>query len=123
MKTMMMMSMLFFTGVMSVPMYDDVVDYNTDYFYDEHEVDIVFVPDCENSYNSANCTQCKDVVNRLKNETGTLIKIVNDIDLVCERIYGPAAKECVNVTNVLKKDLEHLEHTNATSLCKQWHYC
>lgn len=114
MKTMMFMSMLFFASVMSVPMYDDVVDYD-EYFYDD------FVPECE--YSSTNCTQCKDVVDRLKNETGTLVKIVNDIDLVCKRIYGPAAKECVNVTSILKKELEQLEKSNATALCKQWHYC
>lgn len=118
MKTMMMISMLFFAGVMSAPMYDDdVVDVVVD--YDDFDLD--FVPECE--YSSTNCTQCKDVVDRLKNETGTLVKIVNDIDLVCKRIYGPAAKECVNVTSILKKELEQLEKSNATALCKQWHYC
>ena len=118
MKTMMMISMLFFAGVMSAPMYDDdVVDVVVDVVVDYDD----FVPECE--YSSTNCTQCKDVVDRLKNETGTLVKIVNDIDLVCKRIYGPAAKECVNVTSILKKELEQLEKSNATALCKQWHYC
>ena len=114
----MMMSMLLFTYMNCAPTTEDIV-----YEVIDRDVDvIIFEPECHYDY-AKNCTQCKDVVNRLKNETGTLVKIVNDIDLVCQRIYGPAAKECVNVTNVLKKDLEHLEKANSTALCKQWHYC
>lgn len=122
----MMLSMLLFSGVISAPRYE--YDSESEYYIMEdvieRNVDVIIIEPEECFHDSTkNCTQCKDVVNRMKNETGTLIKIVNDIDLVCQKIYGPAAKECVNVTNILKKDLQHLEKTNSTALCKQWHYC
>ena len=118
MKSMMMIAMLFFAGTKSAPTSEDIM-----YEVIERNVDVLILePECE-TYTTKNCTQCKDVVNRMKNETGTLVKIVNEIDLICQRIYGPAAKECVNVTNILKKDLQHLENTNSTALCKEWHYC
>jgi peptide subunit release factor 1 (eRF1) len=118
MKTMMFAMFLFAAGTNSAPTLDDDIMYEVI----ERNVDVfILEPECVTA--TTNCTQCKDVVNRMKNETGTLITVIKDIDLICKRIYGPAAKECVNVTNVLQKDLEHLEKTNATTLCKQWHYC
>lgn len=75
------------------------------------------------SYATTNCSECIHFMDRVKNETQPIINIVNQIEKVCGHIFGPAAKQCVNITSDLEKTLEHIEHTNATVLCKEIHYC
>jgi len=72
---------------------------------------------------SINCSQCVTTVNALKNETAFLSKIAKDVEYVCGKIFGPAAHECVNVTDDIRKGLVYLSKHNATEVCRHLHYC
>lgn len=69
------------------------------------------------------CSECIHTVDFLKNETAFLAKIAGDVEYICGRIYGPAAHECVNVTDELRKGLDYLSNHNSTEVCKHLHYC
>lgn len=69
------------------------------------------------------CNECVSMVNTLKNETAFLSKIAQDVEYVCGKIFGPAAHECVNVTDDIRKGLDYLSKHNATEVCRHLHYC
>jgi hypothetical protein len=73
--------------------------------------------------NNSTCTQCIKYINIMKNDTVFLGKLVQDVEYVCGKIYGPAAHECVNVTKDISKGLDYLEKHNATNVCEHLHYC
>lgn len=69
------------------------------------------------------CSKCISTVTTLKNDTAFLSRITQDIEYVCGKIFGPAAHECVNVTDDIRKGLDYLSKHNATEVCKHLHYC
>jgi hypothetical protein len=70
-----------------------------------------------------NCTECLNLVNTMKNNTEGLMKFVEGIERVCEKVYGPAAKQCVNITHNIDNGFHYLNSHNASYICKDYHYC
>lgn len=69
------------------------------------------------------CSQCISTINTLKNETAYLSRIAKDIEYVCGKIFGPAAHECVEVTEDIREGLNYLASHNSTQVCRNLHYC
>ena len=70
-----------------------------------------------------NCSQCIHIMDTAKNDTIILEHMAHDVEEICSRIYGPAAHECVNVTQSIEKGLAYLVSHNSTALCQHLHYC
>lgn len=70
-----------------------------------------------------NCSQCIHIMDTAKNDTIILEHMAHDVEEICSRIYGPAANECVNVTQSIERGLAYLESHNSTALCQHLHYC
>jgi hypothetical protein len=107
-------AMMSFTGAtdVSIPC-NDIIIIDT-------PVMVSFIP---TTVPNITCSQCIKTVNTLKNETAFLSKIAQDVEYVCGKIFGPAAHECVNVTDDIRKGLDYLSKHNATEVCRHLHYC
>lgn len=51
---------------------------------------------------------------------GPLLKMITSI---CHSIYGPAAKQCYDITSNTTAVIDYITHHNATYLCRQMHVC
>ena len=74
-----------------------------------------------------NCTTCQSIVKVIQKELsdgdkiiGPLLKMITSI---CHSIYGPAAKQCYDITSNTTAVIDYITHHNATYLCRQMHVC
>ena len=74
-----------------------------------------------------NCTTCQSIVKVIQKELSEGDKIVgpllNIISTICHAIYGPAAKQCYDITSNATAVIDYITHHNATYLCSQMHAC
>ena len=77
----------------------------------------------QNCNNGMNCTECLQLVNTMKNNSQGVIKLVEEIEKICDKVYGPAAKQCVNITHNIDNGLHYLTSHNASYICEHYHYC
>ena len=74
-----------------------------------------------------NCTTCESIVKIVQKELSDGDKIVGPllkmISTICHNIYGPAAKQCYDITSNTTAVIDYITHHNATYLCKQMHAC
>jgi hypothetical protein len=69
------------------------------------------------------CNECIHTIDVLKNETAFLSNITSDVEYICGKIYGPAAHECVIITDDMRKSLDYLCKHNSTIVCHHLNYC
>ena len=69
------------------------------------------------------CSQCVNAINNLKNETVFLNHLAKDVEYVCGKIFGPAAHQCVNVTQDIRNGLAYINNHTSTEICHTLHYC
>ena len=89
---------------------------------DSHDVilhRVSSVPEFQN----ISCSECIHTIDIVKNETAFLAKVASGVEYICGKIYGPAAHECVNITDDLRKSLDYLSQHNSTTVCQHLHYC
>ncbi len=79
------------------------------------------------AYAATECSTCINAVDFLKNTTnegnGTFVAIIQTIEKICSEIYGPAARECVNITKNMNASISYYNHHNASDICQHFHIC
>lgn len=74
-------------------------------------------------FQNITCSECIHTIDILKNETAFLANVTSGVEYICGKIYGPAAHQCVNITDDLRKSLDYLSQHNSTTVCQHLHYC
>ena len=74
-------------------------------------------------HSNITCNLCVNAINNVKNETGFLNHLAKDIEYVCGKMFGPAAHQCVNVTQDIRNGLAYLNNHTSTDICHTLHYC
>tara|TARA_A100001011_G_C13583530_1_gene545307 strand:+ start:30 stop:371 length:342 start_codon:yes stop_codon:yes gene_type:complete len=73
------------------------------------------------------CKKCETVVDLVKKEIAEGDKIVgpllNLISMVCHDIYGPAAKQCYDITSNTSAFINFINNHTSSYLCHEMHVC
>ena len=96
--------------VSSFPIYEvvtyDILDYNSEFM---------------------NCKSCETIVDLVKKEVAEGDKIIgpllNIISMICHDIYGPAAKQCYDITSNTSAFINFINNHTSSYLCHEMHVC
>ena len=74
-----------------------------------------------------NCKRCETVVDLVKKELAEGDKIVgpllNIISMICHDIYGPAAKQCYDITSNTSAFINFINNHTSSYLCHEMRVC
>ena len=74
-----------------------------------------------------NCTTClhfiDDVKGLLEKGNSTIIPLIHMIAEICHKIYGPAAKECYNITHHTDEWIQDMLHNSSKTICHEMGQC